>query len=81
MKQTKNKTLLDQVKSVPINERNSTTDPDIAVAWLKGEVRQSQISKTIWPDKMLGSTATLVYCFLNRSIREAYRQGKIKIVE
>lgn len=84
MKQTKNKTLLEQVQAVPYYKNTigmKITDPIIAIAWLKGEVMGIQIVKTLWPSKKRASTSTLLYCFLNRSIREAYRQDKIKIVE
>lgn len=82
-KQTKNKTLLEQIQATPFYKSNRSTkitDPDVAIAWLKGEVMGAQIAKTLWPDKQpLSSSATKVYCFLNRSLREAYRQGKIKM--
>lgn len=85
MKQTKNKTLLDRVKDAPVLERGRPgsvrADPDVAIAWLKGEIRFVQISRALWPEKTDANTATQVYTFLNQSLREAYRQGRIKIVE
>lgn len=84
MKQTKNKTLLEQAKAI-IYYRNPDSkkviDTDTAISWLKGEVMGVQIVKVLWPGKKVTSTSTRLYCFLNSSIREAYRQGKIKIVE
>lgn len=84
MKPTKNKTLLEQIQANPFYKArtsNKVIDTDVAIAWLKSEIMGAQIAKTLWPSMKQSSTTTLVYCFLNRSIREAYRQGKIKIVE
>lgn len=83
---TKKKTLLDTVKSIPIKERGrpikTSPDPDVAVAWLKGEVRASQIGKALYPENpKTWSNSTNIYSFINRSVMAAYEQGRIRIVE
>lgn len=82
MKQTKNKTLLEKVVDIRTKNKHDgpDLDSDVAIAWLDGKITQSQISKAAWPS-IHPNTSTLVYTFLNKSLREAYRQGRIKIVE
>lgn len=81
---TKHKTLLEQVKSIPIKERGRPVrvlpDPDVAIAWLKGEIRGAQIGKALYPNNPGWSNSTNIYSFINRSVMAAYEQGKIKIV-
>lgn len=82
----KAKTLLETIVAVPSRGPGRTTkvepDPDVAIAWLKGEIKQCQIIKAIWPDAVPpSSNTTNAYSFINRSIRLAFTQGKIRIVE
>lgn len=80
------KTLLERVKSVPIQTRGRpikiSPDPDVAIAWLKGDIRSSQIGKALYPgNPKTWSNSTNIYSFINRSVLEAYNQGRIKIVD
>lgn len=85
MKQTNNKTLLDRVKDAPVANSQkkglASYDIDTALSWLKGEVRLVQIGWALYPDRKTTNICSLSYLFLNRSLREAWRQGRIKIVE
>jgi hypothetical protein len=83
MKPTKNKTVLERVKGVPITGSGRQSilapDSDTAIAWLKGEVKLVQISKTLWPGNK--NTGTRAYLFLNHSIKQAYQEGKLQVAE
>lgn len=78
MKKTK-PTLLEKIASIPAF--TVEPDPDVAIAWIKGEIKQSQIIKGIWGANSISSNTTNAYSFINRSILKAYQEGRIKIVD
>ena len=76
--------LLDKIKQAPsARERRNSVLSDIdavpvALSWLRGDIRVGQIATGMG----FASHATAsVYSVLARGMREAYRQGKLKIEE
>lgn len=71
--------LLSKAQQVQIKSRNkielSDEDVELAIAWLKGEVRYVQVCRAY--DKKKGSAT--IYSMLARSLREAYYKGIIQI--
>ena len=71
------KTLLEQAKEIKKGKRKkeySAQDMELSLAWLKGEVSNSQICETL---KIKGGN---VYIYILRNIYRAYLVGKIKII-
>lgn len=76
------KNMLSRVKAVSVVRRKKASgikDADTAIAWLRGEVSNQQIQTVLWPDRMQSATITMFYCFIARSLRSAYEEGKITI--
>lgn len=67
------KSIVEQAKSIEIKRRLASLEPELALAWLKDEVRLTQIAKV---KKM---SLTRVYDNLSRALREAYRKGDLII--
>lgn len=75
----KNQTLLEKAKAAKGKTRSSTVpDVDTLLAWLNGEISLGQISVALGKPH---NQPSYVYAFLIRSIRAAYAQGRIKIVD
>ncbi len=53
---------------------------DLVLAYLRGEVRQGQIVKVVWPGRKQSSMSTSFYSFIVHGVKDAYEFGKIKIV-
>lgn len=70
------KSLLEQCKSVQPKRMadSSNLDVETAIAWFRNEIVLQQLNTAI------GCTNTTTYCFLARSLRLAYQQGRIAIV-
>ena len=71
-------TLLEQAKKI-ILQRKTPKIPeeeiDLYIAYLKGEVTHTQVNK------VLGGREGNIYAKTLFALREAYRQGRIKIIE
>lgn len=52
---------------------------DLAFAWLKDEVRLIDIAKVLHFNTEKNNVNSNVYLFLIRTLREAYRRGKIDL--
>jgi uncharacterized protein (DUF4213/DUF364 family) len=74
--------LLDEAKKYKKAKRVVTTDEhiELAIGWLKEEVGISAINKVLHPDKNNNYSGNCLYA-LAIHLREAYRQGKLKIKE
>lgn len=69
-------TLLEKARKVPVARRTYETDPEIleaAIAWLKGEVKGSQLA-AVWGIKQNAVNAKLL-----GEIKNAARQGRLKL--
>lgn len=73
----KTQTLLEKAKAVQRKRNRTEPDADTLFAWLKGEITSGQICAA------LGKPAqpSYAYNFIVRSLKSAYAQGRIKLVE
>ena len=73
------KTLLEKAKAVKMGRRDTIiTDEhvELALAWIRDEVNLSQINVALKKSRQSGN----VLYKMATSLREAHRQGKIKII-
>ena len=71
------KTLLEKAKEADVTSKNYTATPEeveLALGWLVGEIRLTQVSNAI--EK---SSISSAYIFLCRALRKAYQDGKLII--
>lgn len=70
--------LLDEVKAVAVtrarNPKTTEEDIEVAIAWIQGGVRLSQITKA----KKIKSMSD-VYVYLAIALREAFNAGKLEV--
>lgn len=82
MKNNGKQTLLEMAKAIPVNagrtKNDAALDTATAIAWLRGQVRQTQISKALWPELHSHQSSNRFYSWLCRSMRKAYEEGEIK---
>lgn len=52
---------------------------ELSLAYIRGEIAQTQASKVIWPGKTTTGLVTMFYCFLAHGIRDAYEAGLLQI--
>lgn len=73
----KEKTLLEKalMSKRPYARTTCTDDEiDLAFAWLKGEISNSQVCSALG-----GKTGQIPYTFVARALREAFRKGRIDL--
>ena len=72
-------TLLETAKQVKLSERSNSPygqeEAELAVAWLRGEIRGIQVSKAL---DVKTSSRGSVYCFLACALKAAYQKGLIR---
>ena len=70
--------LLDKAKKIPLYRKTrrgkSREEIELCLAWLKSEVAYSQLGK------VLNTVGSSLYGIVAIGLRQAYREGKIKIV-
>jgi HD superfamily phosphodiesterase len=70
--------LVERAKSLPVNQRKGDTskeEMDLAIAWMKDEVTITQVAK------VTSTTASSSFAKMGAWLRDAYREGKIRVVE
>lgn len=82
---SKSISLLEKAQAVPTakaSPRMACSRADriaLTLAYIKGEVSQMQICKTIWPDRLPLRMTTSFYCFIIHGFRDAFQDGLITI--
>ena len=77
----KKETLVEKAKKIPVGNSNkilmSDEHIDLALGWMKGEIRLTQLAGAIGITK--GECTGNVLYKIAQWLREAYRQGKLTI--